>query len=271
MTATTSSTSYDLFGDRFNRNNGFRRFGNQGWKVWSRPVLLMESRNSFKIRTEMIMHQPQQTCCVWATGKTLIEIEYAPARSLPDKASVQKIRCFLGCQPQRNTARTNLCDTMRAWHHHYHSHNHNHNSNKKKKKKHNRNDNHSPKTKNHNCNPNHNHDRSHSNYISKICPNTLNLPTALAQLFTLSCNQIKPYKGERQFDWWRLHSARLAKCHPERLSAELPLQSSSLYSLPAPRISTLPGSNPLCRCCWRPNPRTPTLRPNRSYRRESLR
>ena len=100
----------------------------------------------------MITHQAQQTCCVWATGKTLIEIEYAPAGSDPDKASVQKIRCFLGRQPQRNTDPTNLCDTMRAWHHNYHSHNHNHNhnSNKKKKKKkkmHNRNDNHSHKTK----------------------------------------------------------------------------------------------------------------------------
>ena len=64
----------------------------------------------------MITHQAHHTCCVWATGKTLIEIEYAPAGSDPDKASVQKIRCFLGCQPQRNTAPTNLClcDTMRA-------------------------------------------------------------------------------------------------------------------------------------------------------------
>ena len=97
----------------------------------------------------MITHQPQQTCCVWATGKTLIEIEYAPARSDADKASVQKIRYFLGRQPQRNTDPTNLCDTMRAWHHPYHSHNHNHNhkTNKKKKKKHNRNDNHSHKDK----------------------------------------------------------------------------------------------------------------------------
>ena len=107
-------TSYDLFLNRFNRNEGYCRFGNQGCKVWSRPILLMESRNSLKKRTEMITHQPQQTCCVWATGKPLIEVEYAPARSDPDKASVQKIRCFLGCQPQRNTAPTNLCDTMQA-------------------------------------------------------------------------------------------------------------------------------------------------------------
>ena len=113
VTATSSSSSYDLFGDRFNRHESYCWFGNQGCKVWSRPVL-MESRNSLKNRAEMITHQAQQACCVWATGKTLIEIQYAPARSDPDKASVQKIRCFLGRQPQRNTVPTNLCDTMRA-------------------------------------------------------------------------------------------------------------------------------------------------------------
>ena len=41
-----------------------------------------------------------------------------------------------------------------------------------------------PQPQHKNCNPNHNHNRSHSNYISKVCPNTLNLPTTLSQLFT---------------------------------------------------------------------------------------
>ena len=146
--------------------------------------------------------------------------------------------------PKTHRSNQPIVTQCEHWHHHYHSHkhNHNHNSNKKRRST-------TARTTTAasqqmlqlqpNCNPNHNQNRNHSNYISKICP--LKLPTKFSQLFTLSCNQIKAYIGERQFDWWRLHSARPAKCRPGRLFVRLPLQSSYLYCLPAPRSSTNSG------------------------------